>query len=155
MDGRVPQDSTAGQAAIEVAARNMGIVPGDPAYPFVQFMLRLADDAALDRRGHEVRIGELLDRAERQAGGQIARAAIAELPYAIDKLVLVRHRRLYLLAGIILLAVLISGIGIGRYLFAAAPRQALVTDCVPSPQPSGEAFTCTFWTHLPTERTRR
>jgi hypothetical protein len=66
---RLPDDQ---RAEIVAAARDMGIVPGDPAYSFVQFMLSMAEAHAMEHRDHEDRLQRLLAQAEKQAEKQIA-----------------------------------------------------------------------------------
>ena len=101
------------RAAIEAAARDMGIVPGDPAYPFVQFMLRSAEANAVEHQEHEARLVRLLDRAEQQASGQLARAAVAELPIAIKQAVLQQFRLWAVAGGVGLVLAVGAGIGVG------------------------------------------
>lgn len=44
MDGSISPGQQYDRAAIEAAARNMGIVPGDPAYPLIGLMLTTTDN---------------------------------------------------------------------------------------------------------------
>ena len=100
----------------------MGIVPGDPAYAFVQFMLRYHDDHAAEHQVHEARLAALLDRAETIAGGQLARTAAAALPGAIDRLVVRRHLWMVLATAGALVAMLLVGVGGGYWLRGGAPE---------------------------------
>jgi len=60
------------------------------------------------------------------------------------------------LGALLLLAVLLGGIGIGRYLLGPpAPPYAAVTNCEPLPlSNAGEAFSCKFYTRMPTPASR-
>jgi len=64
------------RAAIEAAGREMGIVPGDPAYPFVRFMIGMAD-------AHAARLAQLLERIETMSDHQLA--AITAFAAAAEK----------------------------------------------------------------------
>lgn len=141
MDGPVSTRDPS-RAAIEAAAINMGVVPGDPAYPFLQSMLRIGDQAEQDRRGHEARIGELLDRAEKQASGNLFHIALRELPGAIDRLVVSRYRRMLLMwAGLTVAVGIVAGL-VGYYI--GHPR-LMYENCVA--QDGGIA--CSGWRVLP------
>jgi hypothetical protein len=84
----------------------------------------------------------LLDRVARAATGALERHA--------DALVSVVNRRTVGWLAAAGVAVLVCGAAIGwaghAFYDPAAP---MVTGCVPAPQPSGEALTCTFWVRPP------
>lgn len=143
------RDHVTDASAIEIAARDMGIIPGDPAYGFVQFMIGSAKAHAQAQSAHEAALAQMLDRAEKQAGGQLARIAAFELPGAVERLVLVQFRRMVALVALCVVAVAVLGFGAGWWWRATEIEHVAVSGCVPSPQASGEAFTCTFWTRPP------
>jgi hypothetical protein len=52
-----------------------------------------------------------------------------------------------------MVVMLVIGVAGGYWLGTSASGGiTAVTDCVPAPQPRGQAFTCTFWTNPPTGR---
>jgi hypothetical protein len=124
MDGPVPAPKT-DRVAIEDAARNMGIVPGDPAYAFVQFMLQRQDDHAAEHQVHEERLAKLLDRAETVAGGQLARTATLELPRAVDRLVAQRFSVMAVAAAVTMIAMVALGFGAGWWIYHLPDLQCL------------------------------
>lgn len=65
---------------------------GDPSAPFLR---ALADRTEIEEQ-RDSRVERLLDAAERVAGGQIAKIAAAELPRAVERLVLQRYRGMVL-----------------------------------------------------------
>jgi hypothetical protein len=149
MDALTHHDPAPDASAIETAARDMGIIPGDPAYGFVQFMIRSAEADTLARKAHVATLAQMLDRAEKQAGGQLARTAAFELPGAVDRLVLIRFWWLVALAMLGVVALAGLAFGAGWFWRATEVENVTVSGCVPSPQQSGQAFTCTFWTRPP------
>ena len=83
---------------------------GDPAEPVIAALTALADD-----------VSRLVGEAREEAAKTVARAVAAELPGAVDRLVLYRYRRLLLvvvLGGVMLLGV---GMACGYYLRGAGP----------------------------------
>jgi hypothetical protein len=56
-------------------------------------------------------------------------------------------------AGMLVAALLIGAVG-GYWVGAHRSGLAAVTNCVPSPQLAGEAWSCTFWTRFPTPAQR-
>jgi hypothetical protein len=95
MDGPAPSQRP-GRAEIEAAARAMGVLPGDAAYPFVQGLCAFMDDLTTEHQTHEARIAGMLeqakmamalsDEAQKAAAEKLARRATAHLPGAINKL---------------------------------------------------------------------
>lgn len=71
----------------------------DPGEELKQALLSVVDD-----------VSRLLNDARHEASSEIVRRAAVELPGAIDRLVLVRHRRLVLLEAAMLVS---SGIACG------------------------------------------
>jgi hypothetical protein len=61
------------RAQIEAAARDLGVVPGDTAYPFVQFVVQ-----------HQASLEAVLNRAEEQTN-QRTDAAIAQLTHQLAR----------------------------------------------------------------------
>jgi hypothetical protein len=113
VDGLAQSKPVTDRAAIEAAARDIGVVPGDPAYAFVQLMLQTKDDHATEHVAHEARLAKLLDRAESVAGGQLARTAAMELPRAVERLVLQRFRVMVLVTAGVMVALFGAGFGAG------------------------------------------
>jgi anti-sigma-K factor RskA len=167
MDGpdRHPDDH---RAQIVAAARDMGIVPGDPVYSFVQFMLSMAAAMADDRRDHEDRLQQLLKQAEKQSERQIAEfealmAAAKQPPAGLTdkqaaaigrqllggceawsrRLVRASLWRSWALLAVAALAVLVLGIGIGWRLYAP-PAELTCAD-----QTDGSRI-CYMYARLPT-----
>lgn len=96
--------------AIEEAARNMGIVPGDPAYPFVRFMMGQADDLAQQQEGLLQRLDQVITEAKTIAGGEIAKSAARELPGAIRAATFKQHRvSFWVAAGVLITSIVVSG----------------------------------------------
>jgi hypothetical protein len=101
MDALPPTNRTLDE--MDAAARDLGIVPGDPAYAFYTGLRRLyAEQQAI--------LSKILAAAEKQAVGALAARASAELPAAINRAILGRDR--LLTAGIVL-TVLVLGFGGG------------------------------------------
>jgi hypothetical protein len=142
MDGAVQHPSSE-RDAIEAAARDMGVVPGDPAYPFVRWMQGAVDTHAREHREHERRLAQLLDRSEKMAGGQLGKTAAAELPAAIDRLVLQRYRVLVVRAAAVIVAAF--GLGMGVHWRFTPPAPKLTCE----EQQGGRV--CYVWTRPPTE----
>jgi hypothetical protein len=117
VDGPVPSDPE--RAAIEAAARDMGVVPGDPAYPFFRWMLRTSD--AVTAAPAEVRqevaplLAEVRAMARRPmiSDGQIRTVILPWLVAAIKPFSAV-------IIGLLILLFSGTGILIGRYALAPA-----------------------------------
>jgi hypothetical protein len=110
------------RAAIETAARDIGIVPGDPAYPFVGGMVGMLSDLErgqgaflrdmsrrLDAAGD--RLDLLIEDAKTVAGGEIANSAARELPRAIRDATLRQHRSAFLVAAAVLVGSVVVSAG--------------------------------------------
>jgi hypothetical protein len=82
---------------------------GDPAAPFLR---ALADRTEIEEQ-RDRRVEKLLETAERVAGGQIAKMAAAELPRAVERLVLQRYQAMVLAVAAMLLLMLGAGFGAG------------------------------------------
>jgi hypothetical protein len=83
MDALTHHDPAPDASAIETAARDMGIIPGDPAYGFVQFMIRSAEADALARQAHLAALAPLLAEV---------RTLKAEVQQAADKPLMTDHQ---------------------------------------------------------------
>ncbi|GAC1507304.1 MAG: hypothetical protein NVS1B6_14990 [Steroidobacteraceae bacterium] len=89
-------------------------------------------------------VGRLLDDAKRQASGELTAVAVAELPFAIDRLVLQRYRRMWLLVVLVgLVACAVCG-GAGYWLAGRGPA----LQC--ADQPNGGRV-CWTWVRPPTK----
>jgi hypothetical protein len=151
MDGPVEID----RSAIESAARNMGIVPGDAAYPFVQLMLQMHDKASAETAAHIAAMKVFTETAEKAAKNSLATAGNKyELRAALGQAIagqlpaVILSMRFATVAG--LLAIGCGLVGAGYWWGSSQVNSAMVTNCAPSPQPSGTAFSCLFWTQPPT-----
>jgi hypothetical protein len=115
---------------------------GDPSAPFLR---ALADRTEIEEQ-RDRRVERLLDAAERVAGGQIAKIAAAELPGAVERLVLQRYRVMVLTvaAGMIVATGLAFGAG---WWFGRGP------DLQCSDQDGGRI--CYVWEHPPAKPARR
>src|SRR5271166_3402926 len=71
---------------------------GDPSAPFIRALAIRAD---LESR-HDAAVEQMLARAEKLAGGQIASRAAAALPGAIERLILRQWWRTAAIAGVVL-----------------------------------------------------
>jgi hypothetical protein len=141
----------------EVAQRNGVLLDRDDPILTVNTMLEMhaadqrerTDELAQRDADMLAAVKQVLDRAEKQAGGQLARTAAVELPGAVDRLVLIRFQ--WMVALIVLCGVAVAALGFGAGWFwrATEVENVTVSGCVPSPQQSGQAFTCTFWTRPP------
>lgn len=96
-------------AQLRRVAAEAGIGPTDPLGPLMDVLADTVDavtdlpaDCARKFDAMDVRLSAILDRAETLAGGHIARAAAAELPRAVNRLVLVRYWWLAVFVGVIL-----------------------------------------------------
>ena len=61
-------------AAIETVGRDLGVVPGDPAYPFMRALLRLLGDLGRRLDAHDAAARETAEMIAKTAGPQIATA---------------------------------------------------------------------------------
>jgi hypothetical protein len=102
----IPADLT----AMDAAARDLGLVPGDPAYAFFCGLRRMFSDQQDRFDALESRLTAVVDTAEKQASGAIAFRALGDLPAAIDRAILGRAR---MWTTGIAAAVLIVGFGAG------------------------------------------
>jgi hypothetical protein len=87
--------------------------------------------------------------AATHAAGQMSKATV--------QMVLEKHHWRLIGTALALAAMLFIGLGLGRYEFGipAPPGQADVMDCTPlSANTTGQAYTCKFWTRLPTPAAR-
>jgi hypothetical protein len=131
----------------EVAKRNGVLLHrGDPVLQIHTMLdLHTADHQEREERLAQrdadlvVRLSEVLEQAKAQAGGRLAQTASAELPRAIDQLVLQRYRFLF---GGMLLAALLVGAGCGYWYRAATNSVPITADC--QPHQAGQPFTCTL-----------
>jgi hypothetical protein len=145
MDGPVPRSET-DRAMVEAAARDMGVVPGDPAYPFMQAMLRLSDELAAREDRTIAAVQKLLTDAQTVAGGEIARNAATLFPQKMDSIITRRMVQLNRAAmGFFMLLVLVLGLmGFGLGWYISRPYSAL--EC--QDQTDGSRL-CYMWTKLP------
>jgi hypothetical protein len=95
-------------AAIEAAARDAGIVPGDPGYPFVCGLARM-----LDRFGHRIdaTIRTLEDMPRRVTGEHLANAAMEAVNQNALSIVRSRHHRTLVLISTAWALAMLMGIG--------------------------------------------
>jgi hypothetical protein len=146
MDSPVPRPEI-GRALVEATARDIGVVPGDPAYPFMQSMLRLSDEQAAREDQTIAAVQKMLADAQTVASEEIARNAAALFPQKMDSIItrrMVQLNRAAMGIGVLaLLAVGIMGFGLGWYVFR--PYAAL--QC--QDQPDGSRV-CYMWTRPPT-----
>jgi hypothetical protein len=135
MDALPPTNRTLDE--MDAAARDMGIVPGDPAYAFYTGLRRLyAEQQAI--------LSKILAAAEKQAAGALAARASAELPAAINRAILGRDR--LLTAGIVL-TVLVLGFGGG--VLAGKARYSPPAELTCEVQRGG--YVCFSWLRPATE----
>jgi hypothetical protein len=95
---------------MDAAARDMGLVPGDPAYAFFCGLRRMFSEQQDRFDALESRLTTVVDAAEKQASGAITFRALGDLPAAMDRAILGRARMWT--AGIAV-AVLLFGFGAG------------------------------------------
>jgi len=101
-------DWTQDLAAIEAAARDAGIVPGDPGYPFVCGLARV-----LDRFGQriDVTLKTLEDVPERVAGEHVARAATQAINRNVLPVIRSRYHRMLIWISAVWALTMLIGIG--------------------------------------------
>jgi hypothetical protein len=133
MDVPAPSDFDA--AAIERAAREIGVHPGDPAYPLIAALSR----DLVNRQRHDAELvrqfDQVMERAEQAASGQIAQNAAKLLPAEIDRR-LAGHtaslnRAVLIVAPIAAMIVLLVGIGggyVAGYHHGGADAISMVSD---------------------------
>jgi hypothetical protein len=95
---------------MDAAAREMGLVPGDPAYAFFCGLRRMFSDQQDRSDALESRLTKIVDTAEKQASGTIAFRALGDLPAAMDRAIL---GRAHMWTAGIAVAVLLFGFGAG------------------------------------------
>jgi hypothetical protein len=111
VDGPFP---SSGRTEIEAAARDIGVAPGDPAYPFMQAMLRVLETA--EHIGVQP-APVLTDRQVADIGRQVAAAAHAEVDRMVRK-GFTRAWTMLLLAGLGAIAI---SFGAGWFTGRAGP----------------------------------
>ena len=136
----------------EVAKRHGILLDRDDPVLIINTMLELSErdrqerEAALAKRDADMvaNLSVVLDRAEKQAGGQLASTAAAEMPRAIRQLAARTFWQMSLLAAGGGLALLLIGVAAGWWLHAPASELACAD------QADGSRA-CWMYTRLPTQ----
>jgi hypothetical protein len=144
----------------EVAKRHGVLLDRDDPILTISTMLEMHEqdrqerDAKIAQRDADLlaALSRVLERAEKDASGQLAATAAADLPAAIDRLVLEHLRWIVVLVA--LGAVLIGVLGFGAGWFWRSSKivdSVNISNCSLAPQAAGEdAYQCTFWVRRPT-----
>jgi hypothetical protein len=117
MDGLVPS-SQPGRDEIEAAARAMGVIPGDGAYPFVQWMIAERDDLKAEIAAHRAKLDQVkavftddqLDELARRLAASFG-AWAGHVRRSLDRATVAIH-----LGSVA--AALIVGLGVGWWVFS-------------------------------------
>lgn len=170
-------------AQLRRVATEAGIGPGDPLGPVIDALADAVDavtdlpaDCARKFDAVDARLSAILAKAEALAGGHIARAAAAELPGAVDRLVVAKYWWLTVFVGVILAGGIYGGYWWGdrtraeqvfemravmdvaltgktAAAWAALMRLNVTNDgllCTPAPlKAGGEGCSFTLWTTKP------
>jgi hypothetical protein len=147
------RDPVPDAAAIEAAARDMGIIPGDPAYAFVQCMLRVA--AGVSAAAAEVpdetqqRVAPVL--AQMKAATAVIEKAAARPMMTSDQIrfdvlpkLLAAFEGFWIIVGVVVaLGMGAIGFGAGWWQFSAPPETC---------EPQAGGVVCWHWQLPPTKQ---
>lgn len=149
-------------ATVRALMQSVGVLPDDPLGPLIEKLAELPEEtrSALAPVLAEMQVarGAITTAASKPVTATLSDQHVADLGARlaqqhhthVNDLIRAENLRSWAMMVCAAVALLIA-VGSGWWLHAAiAPRQPVVSNCSPEPQASGEAWSCTFWTRLPT-----